>query len=67
MSKTDSYKRLHGKACRDCWDFTDGPDEELCEWCKQTPEQRMRMFALDLVLVVIVALVFISIVAWHVK
>lgn len=28
--------------CRDCWDPVDKEGEELCDWCKMTPEQRRK-------------------------
>lgn len=60
MSKPDSYKRIHGKACRECWDFTDGPEDDLCEWCKKTPEEIARITRRDGAIVVIVLLLLFA-------
>lgn len=39
--------------CKNCWDYVDRDDEELCDWCQMTQEQRDARLRRDLLLVIL--------------
>lgn len=47
-------------ACKNCWDPVDRDNEELCDWCQMTPEQRNARMRRDLLLVVLMITVTLA-------
>ena len=41
------------RPCKSCWDPVDKEGEELCDWCKMTPQQRKKKYDRDMALLVI--------------
>ena len=50
--------------CRECWDPVDRAGEELCDWCKMTPEQRGKRYSRDLWLLALGLVLVILALAW---
>lgn len=43
--------------CRDCWDPVDKEGEELCDWCKMTPEQRKSKQKINTAILAVIILI----------
>lgn len=50
--------------CRECWDPVDRVDEELCDWCKMTPEERSKRYSRDLWLLALGLVLVVLALAW---
>ena len=50
--------------CKECWDPVADEKEELCDWCKMTPEQRSRRYTRDLILLAVGFFLALCGIAW---